>query len=617
MPNTQRTIKGRLGKIGLWLFCGCCVSNASCTNSRSWNLKFPSKVPNASTLFPVSHNSGISEASFGIAPSETAKLAEEVRFDEPRSDSLNGGKLTEDQAKWYALSNSQVIRRDADFLGVINGTAIEGLPSVIDPHITRTGFLYGQRGTQAALSDMDWRWTRQFGLGQNELIQNNRFLSGGIPPGGTLSSQTSQYITSANKNLWSGGQVRVLQQWDYSKSNVQDAFYPSSFTGLLRGEYRQPLLAGSGRTVTRVAGPLNGTIDGVTGVSQGVIVSKLQEREAVEQLRLNVDQLIRDVEVVYVQLATSQEVVKLLNSSKARVSEIASQVAASVQANAKGGQHDILQIAQVRDQIDVSILTEMRNFQTLSTRLARLTQTALDVGGLELEPPEEPFPLVVDIESTVAGAAQNRSDIRILDIREHSLRMQYAAARNLNRMQLDFVTGVNLNGFGDKLFAEDTPGPDSSTASVIRNLYTGKNTGWDARFEMSSPLGRRLARVRMQNIELQLQKIRSIRESQLQELRLEIQQVAQDLQLLYETSTTRAVQVENSMRAIRSLEARQSADFQVENAVQLVGAIQSYFNEMAELLRSKAEYRNALSELLYRQGLISIESNWNVQSPSS
>ncbi|MCE3016780.1 MAG: TolC family protein [Pirellula sp.] len=518
-----------------------------------------------------------------------------------------------DDVKLFALSNNEVIRRDADFLSPINGSVVESTTTLADYDIAQSGFLFGQRGVNAANSDFDWRWNKQIAVGENDLIQNNRFLSGGIPPGGTLQNRTGQYLTSATKNTQWGGQIRLSHELDYLASNIQDAFYPSSFNGRIRGEIRQPLLAGAGRQVTSVAGPLNGTIDGVTGVSQGVLIAKLQTEEAREQLNLAVSQLLRDVEILYNQLSTSNEIIDIYDGATRSLEELISRSEAAVESKAKGGIFDLLQAKQARDGILLSRMNELRNNRTISARLQRLIGYPNTIEGLQLRGLGDPVPFMADVDHAHQSAIHSRSDFRILELRERSLRAQYLATRNLNRPQLDFVTGYNVNGFGDNMFAPDIPGPDSATASVYRNLFDGQNTGWDARFELASVAGRRLARTREKNIAAQLHKLAIVRRDRCNELLFELRQITNDIDLIYQTCQIRKDQFERSMAVIRSLEARQLADFQIENSVLLANAIQTNVNDDAELKRSRAEYYNALCELLYRQGRIVEDNNLSVR----
>lgn len=520
--------------------------------------------------------------------------------------------LTLEQAKRLALSNSAIVKRDADFLSPINSGFIDTTFSRLDPMITDSGFLFGQRGTAAALSDFDWRWSKQIGIGQNELIQNNRFLSGGIPPGGTLQSRSGLFNVGLTKNSVWGGQVRLSHEWDYSASNVHDTFYPSSFAGSLRAEMRQPLLAGSGRHVTSIAGPIGDAINGVTGVSQGVLIAKIQTLEAKILLSLAVAQSLHDTEILYDQLVVSSAILKYYDFFQAELASILEQATVAVNSESKGGTRELLDIQQAFYSIAKDRLTELRNNQTIATRLCRLMGVQEISSDLDLTPISTPAPFIVDIESAVEFALLNRPDFQAISLREQSLRNQLLAAQNLNRAQLDFVSGYSINGFGDKLFAEGVPGTDRDTASAYENLFQNDHTGWDFRLELSSVAGRRLARTREANLKLQLQKLVILKTDRRSEVRREIEQTSRDLRLIYDQFEIHAQQLSITAQRMDAIIAQQLADFQIEHSVQLAQSIVANATAQVDMMRAQAEYSNARAELQFRQGRTVAESHYAI-----
>ena len=51
--------------------------------------------------------------------------------------------------------------------------------------------------------------------------------------------------------------------------------FPSAYRGNVQAQYRHPLLAGSGTEFTRIAGPINPNFGAITGVSQGVLIARI------------------------------------------------------------------------------------------------------------------------------------------------------------------------------------------------------------------------------------------------------------------------------------------------------------------------------------------------------
>src|SRR5690606_14454359 len=78
--------------------------------------------------------------------------------------------------------------------------------------------------------------------------------------------------------------------------------FPSTYTGRVRLEARQPLWAGAGTEYTRIAGPITEQIQGVTGVQQGVVIARINNDIELADFELAIRDLVRDVESLYWQL---------------------------------------------------------------------------------------------------------------------------------------------------------------------------------------------------------------------------------------------------------------------------------------------------------------------------
>ncbi|MBT6495502.1 MAG: TolC family protein, partial [Planctomycetaceae bacterium] len=197
------------------------------------------------------------------------------RIRHPRKDDL--WDLTLQDVIHLAMSNSHILRTRGQFLSSTNPllTNPNQISSVYDPAIQESEVLFGVRGVEAALSDFDTRFTTTMLWGRDELAQNNRILSGGIPPGGSLTEESGNFTSRLEKNFATGGIFAVNHNWNYSGNNVPTRQFQSVFTGLLQVEYRQPLLAGAGVEYSRIAGHPGRNLQGVTGVNQGVLIARI------------------------------------------------------------------------------------------------------------------------------------------------------------------------------------------------------------------------------------------------------------------------------------------------------------------------------------------------------
>src|SRR5690606_29130540 len=75
--------------------------------------------------------------------------------------------------------------------------------------------------------------------------------------------------------------------------------FQSAYTGATGLQFRQPLLAGSGVEFTRIAGPSNPNFGSITGVTQGVLIARINNDITVADFEISVRNLMKDVEDVY------------------------------------------------------------------------------------------------------------------------------------------------------------------------------------------------------------------------------------------------------------------------------------------------------------------------------
>ena len=102
------------------------------------------------------------------------------------------------------------------------------------------------------------------------------FLSLKLPPQAYVASEAvSAVLIHLTKSLAYGAQVSIGQTWNYLWTDQQAQLFPSVYTGNAAFNYNQPLWAGAGAEYTRIAGPAQAGLNGVTGVNQGVINAKI------------------------------------------------------------------------------------------------------------------------------------------------------------------------------------------------------------------------------------------------------------------------------------------------------------------------------------------------------
>ena len=112
--------------------------------------------------------------------------------------------LTLAEAIRLGLENNSVIRQNAQFMSPNNPVmqSADSVASIFDPVIQNNGVLFGQRGTDAALSDFDPRLTNTTKMIRDENVQN---ITINAPPNNVLATEGLQYQTRLEQQLLSGG----------------------------------------------------------------------------------------------------------------------------------------------------------------------------------------------------------------------------------------------------------------------------------------------------------------------------------------------------------------------------------------------------------------------------
>ncbi|HUG18235.1 MAG TPA: TolC family protein, partial [Planctomycetaceae bacterium] len=200
------------------------------------------------------------------------------------------------EAILIALQNNRVIRQNGAFMNPGNAlfTNPERVSSVYDPAIQESGVLFGGRGVESALAAFDARWDTSMLWGRD-----SRFLNSAATPGAFGTAETGNFNTTLSKSFGYGGQIALSHDVDYLGTNSTGAMFPSSYAGRMTAQYRHPLLAGAGTEFTRIAGPITQSFGGITGVTQGVVIARINQDVTLADFEASVRNLVLDVENQY------------------------------------------------------------------------------------------------------------------------------------------------------------------------------------------------------------------------------------------------------------------------------------------------------------------------------
>ena len=479
-----------------------------------------------------------------------------------RKDEIWDMTLTE--ALHCALTNSEIIRSRVRNRGqnassglatvaLINPNAI---PSIYDPAIQETGVLFGGRGVEAALAAFDANFTTSMLWGRNASYQNNEFLSGfgpgfdtgvsrGLNPATVLTQETGAFQSGINKPLATGGNVGVYHNWNYLGNNLpgRSQLFQSAYTGATGVNFTQPLWAASGVEFTRIAGASNPNFSAITGVSQGVLIARINNDITLADFEIAVRTLLKDVEDVYWNL--------YLAYRSYDVAIIARNSALRSWREAK----DILEVgglpgfrpadeAQARDryfETRAQVETALNAIYLQEAELRRLMGLPPNDGRV-IRPVEEPTTtkLVPDWHACLADAMMFRTELRRQKWRIKNLQLQLTAAQSLTNPQLNFVSGYQINAFGDDLLASDDN--DGQTTQGLGDAYgtllNGEQTGWNLGLQFSMPIGFRQAKTQVRNLELRLAKARAVLSAQELDISHEVADALQAISFQYQNAVT-------------------------------------------------------------------------------
>ncbi|MEZ6066076.1 MAG: TolC family protein [Planctomycetaceae bacterium] len=507
-----------------------------------------------------------------------------------------------------ALQNAQVVRTNAQFLaggGLLDNP--NNVASVYDPAIQESGVLFGGRGVEAALAEFDTQFTSSLTWGRSENFSNSALAR-------VVDNETANFDASLRKVFANGSQVSISHEVNYLGTDVPGTPFPSSYAGNLSAQYRQPLLAGAGTEYTRIAGPIANSFGGISGVSQGVVISRINNDITIAQFEGALHDLVRDVEAAYWDLYVSYRRFDIAATSRDATQSIWQD--SSVRARPEINDIDPAAFAQAEDQLFATraqMVDARSQLFTQETRLRRLMGLPVNDGTI-LQPSDEPITaeVIPDWFSGVTEALSRRVELRQQKWNIRSLELQLSAAKSLTKPRLDFVAGYQRNGFGDQLFPYDTqdPGTPPGFRSMYGRMANGDEDSWSTGLQLNVPIGFRLAHAQVRNIELRLAKARKVLAEQEKEIAQELAVAHQEVSRAYRNAQ------ENYNRLLAARESERVSRIQLGDVVEADVALRSVLRRAdAEnaYFGSVTEYNKALADLEYRKGLILAHNSVHVR----
>ncbi len=516
-------------------------------------------------------------------------------------------EMTLMQAVHLAVQNNKLIRTRASNATLLLNPAQN--PSIYDNAIRESGFLYGNRGVEAALADYDATFTSAITGGNNLNVTNSVSPFNSSGAGFVLNQGTTQFTSTLAKTFATGGSVNLNNNWNYLGSNQPNLLFPNSYTSLAQVQFTQPLWAYGGVEYNRIAGPARAGLGGVTGVSQGVAISRINTDISIADFENSVVTMVKDVEDLYWELYLAYRQFAADNANRESALRTWREVKAKMDVGATGGKaSDEAQAREFYFQSRANVENAWGGI--LSAENAFRKQLGLPVNdGKIIRPADNPLEgeYVAQWESILIDGLTRRLELRKQKWQIKSLQLQCKAAESVVNPQLNLVSSYQLNGFGHNLLGPTTGGsndPNGFYNSSYGALVRGDQTGWNVGMQFAMPLGFRAARAQLHNLELQLVKARAALSAQELDISHELAESMQKIDLAYMTSRTYLDQKIASERRVQAVQAEYDAGVSGATLDLVLRAQASNATAEIAYYTSLINYNKALTELHQRRGTL-------------
>ncbi|MEQ9408737.1 MAG: TolC family protein, partial [Fuerstiella sp.] len=516
------------------------------------------------------------------------------------------------EALQIALSHNEVIETSA--LGGVGSKAVltnpTGVASVYDPAIQASGVLFGRRSVESALADFDTTFASSLTWRRNDVNAGN--LNGG--------GNRADFTSSLSKQFATGASISLSHDWTHTVDPatygpVGAGTFTPNYYGRLGAQVRQPLLAGSGVSYTRIAGPANPNFGSITGVSQGVVIARINEDISVASFELAVRDALRDIEdaywTLYFAYRTYDTAVVAHKSAFQTWRESQHRLEVGVLKPA-----DELQARDRLYETKASVETSLNSLFRAESELRRLVGLPMNDGTV-LRPSEEPnlAEFIPDWKASLREGLTNRTELRRQKWSLKSLQLQLQAARSLVRPRFDFIAGYDVNGVGDTLLSDS----DSPFRSAYGSMTNEDINSWNAGFLLTVPIGQRFNRSQVRNLELQVTRAAAVLASQEKNIAHDIATAIQDVTATYAAAQTNYKRLTAASRRVDLLQAEREVgtltlDLVLRAQASRAAAENAYYQQVVDYNRALMNLSFAKGTLLADNGIILAEGPWQPEA---
>ena len=550
-----------------------------------------------------SQNSGIAYPCLDKPTVEAVAVSQAPRNVRRRVDDASR-EMTLAEALHTAMTQNKVLETSA--LGGIGAKGVLTNPttaaSVFDPAIQSSGVLFGRRSVEAALADFDTTFTSSMTWQRSDLNAGGSMAGGG---------NRADFTSGLRKQFANGGTVSLTHDVAYSGDVPNYNGNEIDFYGSLGASYRQPLLAGSGVDYTRIAGPANPNFGSITGVSQGVVIARINQDISIADFEIAVRNAMQDIENAYWDLyltyRTYDTAVVAHQSAFQTWREAQDRLEVGVLKPA-----DELQALDQLYETKAAVETTLNALYKAESELRRLIGLPMNDGTV-LVPVDDPMmaEFIPDWTSSLTEGLTRRVELRRQKWTVKSLQLQLQAAKSLVRPRFDLIAGYDVQGAGKTLL--------NQSGSPFQGVYGSMNNdninSWNLGVEMSVPLGFRFTRSQVRNLELQIAKATAILSSQEKNIAHDIATAIQDVTATYTAAQSNYKRLTAAARRVTLLEAEReigttTLDLVLRAQRSLAAAESSYYSQVVNYNKAITSLDFATGTLLENNGIYLAEGGW-------
>jgi outer membrane protein TolC len=506
-----------------------------------------------------------------------------------------------------ALQNSQVMRD-------LGGLVIQSPNNVKTVQDYAMAVTDPRQGVDAALAAFDASFEASTFFENNDRSLNNVFFGGGTR---LLKQDLHAYRFEINKKAATGADFAVRQIIDYDLNNSPGNDNPNRpWTVQVEGEFRQPLMQGSGVDFNRIAGP-----NAQPGVLNGVLLARINTDVSLADFEISVRNLVNDVETAYWELYFAYRDLDAKVGARDRALETWRRINTLKETNRRGGEleeesqareqyfrmEEELQNAlsgRLQDRIRTLTVRGQGGVQSSERRLRLLMGIAINDGRL-IRPSEEPSlaKVLFTWDEILIEALCRREEIRRQKWLVKRRELELVASRNFLLPRLDTVGRYRWRGLGHNLLDDDRQLERFDNA--YQDLTSGKFQEWQLGVELTMPIGFRKGHAAVRNAELQLSRERTMLEQTERDIAHDLSAAVAEVERAYLTAQTnynRRAAAREQLDALGQRFDRSDEGQKIQLLNLLLDAQRRLADSESGYHRALLEHTNAIKNVHYQKG---------------